>query len=78
VSEDDCEAGDESDLAQNNVIEESETTAQRDVCAGPNVHGLIRTTWKSNSQAEKVIVMVSAMETRRNKGNKKKYDTLGQ
>jgi len=72
VSEDDWEADDEFDLEQDNVIEDSETTVQRDVSAALNVPRLIRPTRKSKRQAEKVIVTVSAMETRRNKGNEKK------
>jgi hypothetical protein len=72
VSEDDCEADDESDLEEDNVFEDSETTAQRDVSAAPNVPGLIQPTRKSKRQAEKVLVTVSAMEMRRKKGTKKK------
>jgi len=63
VSEDVCEADDESDLEHRNVVEDSETTAQRDVSAAPNIPGLIRPTWKSKRQAEQVIVTVSAIET---------------
>jgi hypothetical protein len=70
VSADACEADDESDLEQDNIIEDSETTAQWDVSAAQNVAGLIRPTRKSKRQAEKVIGMVSAMETQKNKGNK--------
>jgi hypothetical protein len=72
VIADDWEADDESDLEQDNVIKDSETTAQRDVSAALNVPGLIGPTQKSKRLAEMLIVMVSAMETRRNKGKKKK------
>jgi hypothetical protein len=72
VSEDDCVVDNESDLEQHNFIQDSETTAQRDGRAAPNVPGLIRPTRKSKRQAEKVTVRVSAMETRRNKGKKTK------
>jgi len=72
VSKDDWEADDESDLEQDNVIEDSETRAQRDVSAAQNVPRLIWPTRKSKRQAEKVIVTVSAMEKRRNEGNKKR------
>jgi len=76
VSEDYCEADDESDLEQDNVITDSEPTVQRDVSVAPNVPRLIRPTRKSKRQAEKVIMTVSAMETRRNKGNKRKLDSM--
>ena len=72
VSKDDWEADDESDLEQDNVIEDPETPAQQDVSAAPNVPGLIRPLRRSKEKAEKLIVTVSAIETRRNKGHKKK------
>jgi len=72
MSEDDWEADDESDLEQDNIIEDPETPAQPDVCASPNIPGLIRPSRRSNYKAEKLIMTVSAMEMRRNKGNKKK------
>jgi hypothetical protein len=34
--------------------------------------GLVWPTWKSKRQAEKVLVMVNAVEMRRNEGGKKK------
>jgi hypothetical protein len=71
VSEDDWEADNESDLEQDNVIEDPETPAQRDVSAVPNVPGLIRPSRRSKKKAEMLIMTVSAMEMRRNKGNKK-------
>jgi len=71
-SEDDCAVDDESDIGRNNGIEDSECSEQQDVSAAPNVPGLVRPTQKSKRQAEKVLVTVNAVETRRNKGGKKK------
>jgi len=71
-SEEDCAADDESDIEHNNGIEDPECREQQDVSAAPNVPGLVRSTWKSKRQAEKVLVTVNAVETRRNKGGKKK------
>jgi len=42
------------------------------VSAAPNVPGLIRPTQKSQRQGEKVLMTVNAIETKRNKGVKKK------
>jgi len=71
-SEDDCAADDESDIGPNNGIEDPECPEGQDVSAGPNVPRLVRPTRKSKRQAEKVLVTVNAVETRRNKGGKKK------
>jgi len=71
-SEEDCAADDESDIEHNNGIEDPECPEQRDVSAAPNVPGLVRPTRKSKRQDEKVLVIVNAVETRRNKGRKKK------
>jgi len=71
-SEDVCAADDESDIEQNNGIEDSECPEQQDVTAAANVPGLVRQTRKSKRQAENVLVTVNAVETRRNKGGKKK------
>jgi len=71
MSEADWKAADESDLEQENVIEDPETPAQREVSATPNVHGLIWPLQRLKKTAEKLIVMVSAMEMTRNKENKK-------
>jgi len=70
--EDDCAADDESDIGPNNGIEDPECPEQQDVSAAPNVPRLVRPTRKSKRQAEKVLVTVNAVETRRNKGGKKK------
>jgi len=71
-SKDDCAADDEFDIEPNTGIENPECPEQQDVSAAPNVPGLVRPTRKSKTQAEKVLVMVNAVETRRNKGGKKK------
>ena len=70
-SEEDCAADDDSDIEHNNCIEDPECPEQQDVCAAPNVPGLVRPTRKSKRQAEQVLVTVNAVETRRNKGGKK-------
>jgi hypothetical protein len=70
-SDDDCAAEIESDMEQDNSIEDPECPEQRDVSSAPNVPRLIRPTCKSKRQAEKVFVMVNTIETRRNKGVKK-------
>jgi len=71
-SEEDCAVADESDIEHNNGIEDPECQEQQDVSAAPNVPGLVQPTRKSKRQAEKVLVMVNTVETRRNKGGKKK------
>jgi len=71
-SEEVCAAADESDIEHNNGIEDPECPEQQDVSAAPNVPGLVWLTRKSKRQAEKVLVTVNAVETRRNKGGKKK------
>jgi len=71
-SEDDCAANDASDIGPNNGIEDLEFPEQQDVSAVPHVPGLVRPTQKSKRQAEKVLVTVNAVETRRNKGGKEK------
>jgi len=71
-SEEHCAVDDESDIERNNGIEDPVYPEQQDVSAAPNVPGLVRPTRKSKRQAEKVLVTVNAVETRRNKGQKKK------
>jgi len=71
-SEEDSAADDDSDIEHNNCIQDPECPEQQDVSAAPNVPGLVRPTRKSKRQAEKVLVTVNAVETRRNKGGKKK------
>jgi len=74
----DCSADNESDIEHNNCIEDPERPEPQDVSAMPNVPGLVRPTRMSKRQAEKVLVTVNAVETRRNKGGKKKLDGLHQ
>jgi len=71
-SEEDCAADDDSDIDHYNCIEDREYPEQQDVSVAANVRGLVRPTRKSKSQAQKVLVTVNAVETRRNKGGKKK------
>jgi hypothetical protein len=71
-SENNCSAEVESDMDQDNVIEDPESPEQQDVSTPLNVPGLIRPIPKSIRHVEKVLVKVNAMETRRNMGVKKK------
>jgi len=68
----------DSDLEQDNSIEDLECPEQWDVSAMPNVAGLIGPTQKSKRQAEKVLMTVNTIETRRNNGVKKKSDRTRQ
>jgi len=77
-SEEDWAADDESDIQHNNGIEDQECPDQQDVSAARHVPGLGRPTRKSKRHAEKVLVTVTAVETRRNTGGKKKSDTMRQ
>jgi len=77
-SEGNCAADFESDIEQDNSIEDAQCAEQRDVCATPNVPGLIWGTLKSKRQAEKVLMTVNAIEMRRNKALKKMYDRMRQ
>jgi len=69
--EDDCAADNESNIEHNNGIDDPECPEQLHVSAAPNVPGLVWPTRKSKRQAPKVLVMVNAIEMRRNKGVKK-------
>ena len=70
-SEEDCAADDESNIEHNNGINDPESPEQPDVCAPPNVPRLVWPTQKSKSHADKALLMVNAVETRRIKrGNK--------
>ena len=71
-SEDDWEADNESDMELDNGSEDSETLKQRIVIAAPNVPSLIRPIRPSQKKVEQTLMMVNIMETRRNKGIKKK------
>ena len=46
--------------------------------AAPNVPRLIQPTWKAKRQAEKELMTVNAIQTRRNNGVKKKLDRMHQ
>jgi len=59
-------------IEHNHGIEDPECPELQDVTAPPIVPILVRPTLKSRRQAEKVFVMVYAIETRRNKGVKNK------
>ena len=69
---DDCAVDVESHIGQDQGIEDLECPQQWDVSAVPNVAGLIQPTRKSKRLAEKMFVMVNAIETTRNKVVKKK------
>jgi len=66
-SEDDCLANIESGIELDNRIDGPECPEKRDVSAAPNIPRLIRPQRKSKKQAEKVLMMVNAIEMRRNK-----------
>ena len=69
-SEDDWAADVQSDIEQDNGIENPECPEQWHVSAARNVPGLIRPIRKSTRQADNVLVMVNAIKTRRNMGVK--------
>ena len=71
-TEDDWEADNESDMELDIGSEDSETPEQRNVGAAPNVPRLIWPIRRSKEKAEKTLMRVNIMETRRNKGIKKK------
>jgi len=77
-SEDDCAADFEPHTEQDNGIEDAQCSEPQDVIAAPIVLRLSRPTRKSKREAEKVLMTVNAIETRRNNGQKKKYDRMGQ
>ena len=71
-SEEDCEAANESDVELDNCVEDPECPEQQDMCAAPNMPGLIRPTWRSEEKTEKVSVTVNATEIWRIRGNRTK------
>jgi hypothetical protein len=71
-SEDDWEADNEPDMELDNGSEESETPELRTVSVAPNVSELIRPILQSKKKVEKALLTVNIMETRRNKGIRKK------
>ena len=76
--EDHCTADIESNIEQDNSIMVPECPEQWDMSATPNVPGLIWHTLNSKSQAERVLVTVSAIKMRSNKAVKKKLDRMYQ
>jgi len=62
----------ESDIEQHNSIEDPDWAEQLIESAAANPPRLFRPTHKSKRYAEKVLMTVNAIETRRNKGVKKK------
>jgi len=77
-SEEDYVADDECDIEHNNGIEYPKCPEQQGVSATPNVPGLVWPTRKSKRQAEKVLVTVNAVGTRRNQTGKKMQDRMHQ
>jgi len=77
-SEDNWEADNESDMELDNGSEDSETPEQRNVSAAPNVPRLIWSIRRSKKKAEKTLMTVNIMETRRNNGIKKKSARMRQ
>jgi len=71
-SNENCAADDESAIEHNYGIDNPECPEQQDGTTVPNVPGLVRLPRKSDRQAEKVSATVNTVETRRNKGGKKK------
>ena len=61
-----------------NGIEAAESPDHWDVNAAPNIPRLILPAWRSIKSAEMGLIMVAAMDTRRNMGNNKKLDRVGQ
>jgi len=58
-------------MKHRNSLEDLDSPVQRDMTITPNVPGLIGPTRKSKRQAEKVLLMVNPIETRRNMAEKK-------
>jgi hypothetical protein len=77
-SNDNCAVDIEFEREHSNGIEDPECPEERDGSAVPNVPGSIRPTQMSNRQAEKLLVTVNIMETRRNKGVKNQLDRMHQ
>ena len=71
-SKDNCAADVEPYIEQDNSIYYTEYPEQLDVSASPNVPGFILPTRKLKRQAEKVLMTINAIETRRDKGVKKR------
>jgi hypothetical protein len=57
-------------MDQANRIQDVQSLEQQDESGAPNVPELVRPTQKSMRYAEKLLVTLNAVETRRNKGVK--------
>jgi hypothetical protein len=68
----------ESDIEPIHGMEDSDSSELQDVRAAPIMPGCVRPTSKLKRQAEKVLMTVNGVETRRNKGGKKMYDRMCQ
>ena len=77
-SKDNWEADNESDIELDNGIKDRKTPEQWIMSAVPNVPRLIQTSCRSKETAEKVLMMVNTIETRRNKGTYNIYSRMGQ
>jgi hypothetical protein len=71
-SKNDGAADVDADIEPDNGIQDADCLLQRDIGTAPNIPGLIRPIRKSKTEAEKVVVRVNAIETRRNKRGKNK------
>jgi len=71
-SENNCVAEVEYDIEQDNGIKDQKSPGQWNVSAAPNIPPLIGPIQRSKRQAEELLMTVNAIETRRNKGIKKK------
>jgi len=76
--EQDCEADDESNIEPGKGSKSSGSPDHWVLSAARNVLRLIWPTWRSMNNAATGFITVCAMETRRNKGNKKKQHWLCQ
>jgi len=70
-SKDDCKADNESNIVLGNAIKALDNPEHQGLSATPNVPGLIWLIRRSMKLAEAELKTVTAMETRRNKWNKK-------
>jgi hypothetical protein len=70
-SEEDWAADEESDIEHTICFHHLECPEQENVSDAPIVSGLVRPTWNSKRQAEKVFGTVNGVETPRNTGGKK-------
>jgi len=71
-SKDDWEAHDQSDIEQDNGIDEPDILERQDVTATANVPRQIRQTTRSKNTADKRLMKVNTMEMRRNERNMNK------